>query len=74
MSFDELINTLNQSKGEPTFPKRLTSLKSRGRETEMIEKGISQVVQTLESNTKSFVIYGEPQSGKTEFMIALACN
>ncbi|MDA9189952.1 hypothetical protein N9P07_00795 [Alphaproteobacteria bacterium] len=74
MSFDELINTLNNKKNEVTFPKRISSLKSRGRDTDMIEKGISQVVQTLESNTRSFIVYGEPQSGKTEFMIALTCK
>ena len=31
-------------------------------------------MRVLEKKIKSFVVYGEPQSGKTEFMIALACK
>ena len=33
-----------------------------------------EVISVLESGERSFVVYGEPQSGKTEFMIALTCK
>ena len=28
----------------------------------------------INNGAKSFVVYGEPQSGKTEFMIAMVCK
>jgi hypothetical protein len=40
--------------------------------TDSIEKTVNQAVNNIKKeNTKSFVIYGEPQSGKTSMMIAL---
>lgn len=74
MDVQELIRIAKQSEKEPTYPKRIATLKSRGWDSSLIEKGISECVRELENNTKSFVVYGEPQSGKTEFMIALTCK
>ena len=45
-----------------------------GRDPQLIQNGIADVLRVLESGARSFVIYGEPQSGKTEFMIALVCK
>ena len=42
-------------------------------ETINIEDGIKEVGKVLKNNGNSFVVHGEPQSGKTEFMIALTC-
>ena len=33
-----------------------------------------QVLEKLDAGVRSLVVYGEPQSGKTEFMIALVCK
>ena len=74
MNIDELLRGLNEQRGESCYPKRLATLQGRGRNTSLIEKGMSDTLQTLQSGAKSFVIYGEPQSGTTEFMIALVCK
>ena len=74
MSLEKFFESINSPNKELCYPKRIASVKSRGRETQHIENGINETVTVLEKGVKSFVIYGEPQSGKTEFMIALACK
>lgn len=74
MNLEKFFESINSENKEPCYPQRIASVRSRGRETTHIENGISEVVRVLEKGTKSFVVYGEPQSGKTEFMIALACK
>lgn len=49
-------------------------LTAKGRETSIIEDGIRKVSENLANGARSLVVYGEPQSGKTEFMIALVCR
>ncbi len=55
------------------YKKRIERLQSKEIFTENIEKTIKQTINNL-NNSKSFVIYGEPQSGKTEMMIALTAK
>lgn len=43
-------------------------------EAQHIEKAVSESLTNLDTGNKSFVIYGEPQSGKTEMMIALTAK
>lgn len=74
IDFDKFLSELESEEKSPTYPARLKNLRSRGFATENIEVGMSETVDTLERGTRSFVIYGEPQSGKTEFMIALTCK
>lgn len=56
------------------YEKRLALLASKGQETERIETVVENTLRNIENNQKSFVIYGEPQSGKTEMMIALTAK
>ena len=42
--------------------------------TESIEKTVSKASESIRSGVRSFVIYGEPQSGKTEMMICLTAK
>ena len=42
--------------------------------TNNIRKVIKKAVENIENQVKSFVIFGEPQSGKTEMMIALSAK
>lgn len=42
--------------------------------TKSIESTISKALSSINNGAKSFVIYGEPQSGKTEMMICLAAR
>ena len=74
MSLENLLKALNNDSKEACYPARVSSLASRGFKTKDIEKGISETIKVLEDGVRSFVVYGEPQSGKTEFMIALACK
>lgn len=71
---DDLLNEIEHGYGEPCYPLRINKLKTQGRNVGPIESGIADTVEVLEGGTRSFVIYGEPQSGKTEFMIALVCK
>ena len=74
MDISSILADLDSSEKTPCYPARLQALSTRGLDTTNIETGMSEVVQTIEKGKRSFVIYGEPQSGKTEFMIALACK
>lgn len=42
-----------------------------GKSFAQIEKAVDGALKNLRSNVTSFIIYGEPQSGKTEMMICL---
>jgi type I site-specific restriction endonuclease len=39
-----------------------------------IEKAVNDSIENIKNNKRSFVIYGEPQSGKTEMMICLTAK
>ncbi len=57
------------------YHKRLEKLKTSGRYTVSIEKAVEGAIANIsEERSRSFVIYGEPQSGKTEMMIALTAR
>jgi hypothetical protein len=74
MTIENLLQSFDDAKSSNTYETRIKTLNDRGQNTGRIEKGIADVEAVLASGAKSFVIYGEPQSGKTEFMIALTCK
>lgn len=74
MNLEELRKSLVQQETEQCYEPRLQTLRQRGIDPSLIEKGMADVLRTLREETRSFVVYGEPQSGKTEFMIALTCK
>jgi hypothetical protein len=53
---------------------QIARLQGAGKQTSCIESAVSKAAKNIESGTKSFVIYGEPQSGKTEMMICLTAK
>jgi hypothetical protein len=53
------------------YERRLAELVSNKQEVERIKGVVNDAVANIGKGQKSFVIYGEPQSGKTEMMIAL---
>lgn len=69
-----LIQQLKNSNRESAFNSRMHYLNSIGRDTSIIQDGIKKISENLLKGAKSLVVYGEPQSGKTEFMIALVCR
>src|SRR6266498_3859569 len=56
------------------YERRLAKLVSQGKEVERIKLVVENAIANASSSQKSFVIYGEPQSGKTEMMIALTAK
>lgn len=75
MSLEGILKQLEETEVERnSYRLRLDTLRERGRDTSLIERGIAETLRTLEADVRSFVVYGEPQSGKTEFMIALVCK
>lgn len=69
---------LNALKKETTinnrYERRLAKLVSEGNQVDLIKAVVETAVENITSGQKSFVIYGEPQSGKTEMMIALTAK
>jgi hypothetical protein len=53
---------------------QLDRLRKIGKQTTSVEAAVASACETLQSGTTSFVIYGEPQSGKTEMMICLTAK
>jgi len=73
-SFD--ISKFKSTEG-PTgqYERQLHRLNSRGISVDAIEETIRDALTSLSgAGRKSFVIYGEPQSGKTEMMICLTAK
>jgi hypothetical protein len=56
------------------YQAQLNRLKKLDKQTSCIEAAVSSAGDTLRAGTNSFVIYGEPQSGKTEMMICLTAK
>jgi hypothetical protein len=56
------------------YERRLAKLASANQQTDRIRGVVTNAIANIENGQKSFVIYGEPQSGKTEMMIALTAK
>lgn len=56
------------------YQAQLARLTKLDKQTSCVEAAVSSACETLETGTSSFVIYGEPQSGKTEMMICLTAK
>lgn len=57
------------------YERQLKRLTSAGKEVVSVEKAVRGAIENLrEKKGRSFVIYGEPQSGKTEMMICLTAK
>lgn len=52
------------------YEKQIKRLKNKHFDTSNIEKTVNKAIESIESN-QNFVIFGEPQSGKTEMIICL---
>lgn len=56
------------------YSKQIERLKSEGKETSAIEKVVNKCIDNITDGITSFVIFGEPQCGKTELMICLSAK
>lgn len=56
------------------YERQIARVKSKNQYAESIEHAVNDSVANISDGSRSFVIYGEPQSGKTEMMIALTAR
>lgn len=64
----------NVKQGEDRCEKQLSRIKKAGLNISCIEQAVNNAKRNLEQDIDSFIIYGDPQSGKTEMMIALTAK
>src|SRR5919106_1082072 len=70
MDFQELL----KKKAEPhRYPARLAAIAGKI-DTTSIQETVEAAATNLKAGKRSFVIYGEPQSGKTEMMVCLTAR
>ncbi len=68
MSWKEIVGNV----GSTQYSQRIQALKNKNIDTTAIEETVNKTIYNLNiAQGRSFVIFGEPQSGKTEMMIAL---
>ena len=66
------INEIKNKFGKHArYRRQLERITAKNGYTQNIEKAVESAVENIQEKCRSFVIYGEPQSGKTEMMIAL---
>ncbi len=66
------LSGIDRSSRTSRYCKQLERVRSNGkRSSTCIEAAVEGAVNNIKRGEKSFVIYGEPQSGKTEMMICL---
>ena len=71
INIDDFITQSNINR----YESRIEILKKSNHYTKNIEETVEETVKNLfENNVRNLVIYGEPQSGKTELMIALTAK
>jgi hypothetical protein len=56
------------------YQRQIQRLIEAGKEVQSIEVAVQGTIRNLDDDRRSFVIYGEPQSGKTEMMICLTAK
>lgn len=56
------------------YERQLERLQREGKVTNHIEEVVGKSINNIDDGCKSFIIYGEPQSGKTEMMISLTAK
>lgn len=56
------------------YENQISRLHKKGYNTRFIDDTVERAVENINNRYESFVIYGDPQSGKTEMMIALTAK
>lgn len=56
------------------YEKQLSRIRAKGLDPVFIETAVDKAINNLRNGIYSFVVYGEPQSGKTEMMICLTAK
>ena len=76
-----MVSTFDASRFRPSgkpksqYRRQLERLEREGKQVDAIEYAVENATKNLAQGSRaSFVIYGEPQSGKTEMMICLTAR
>jgi len=67
----DINNFKKRSETNVRYRRQLERITAKNGYTQNIERAVEGAVQNIKDKCRSFVIYGEPQSGKTEMMITL---
>ncbi|WP_298346675.1 Z1 domain-containing protein [Ferrimicrobium sp.] len=70
-NIDDYVDTVSK---RSRYEKRVTELQNVGFEIDSVVRAVDDAMANVRNGVSSFVIYGEPQSGKTEMMIALTAR
>ena len=71
----DLANLKEKAKLKDRYSKQIERLKASKKQTDCVEKAVSGAVDKIGApGASSMVIYGDPQSGKTEMMICLTAK
>ncbi len=71
----DINNFKEKTSKKSRYPRRLNQLKENEIYSNSIEVAVEGAINNIKrQSSRSFVIYGEPQSGKTELMIALTAK
>lgn len=62
------------NEGQSEYERQIARVQKKTGFTSAIEETVRKATESVENGTRSFVIYGEPQSGKTEMMICLTAK
>ncbi len=73
MTFEDVMESIQSSESQSTqYNEQIRRISDAGLQTDCVSDAVDTVISDLpESSTNSLVIYGDPQSGKTEMMICL---
>jgi hypothetical protein len=74
MSKFDLTKFASKAIKKARYPRYLESLRQDGKVTNNIEAAVAGALKNIDAGAKAFVIYGEPQSGKTQMMIGLTAS
>ncbi len=64
----------NKTSKHTRYRRQLERITAKNGFTQNIEQAVEGAVKNINNSCRSFVIYGEPQSGKTEMMITLTAR
>ncbi len=70
----DIKNFINEQNSNNRYDRQLERLSKKGVAIERFQRVIDKTIKNINDGIKSFVIYGEPQSGKTEMMIVLTAK
>jgi len=70
----EIRDIISQTSPRRRYERQLKRIKANNSYTDNIEQAVKEAIKNIADKCPSFVIYGEPQSGKTEMMIALTAK